>query len=376
MTRRRSRPPQIVAPAPHAYRRLGIVLPVMNMGGVERWAATLLKNIEGVAITGLISTSQGQFSSTMSRVAPLWDARRMDEFMENCDDIIAWTWEKPTLEKLKEFKGRLILVSHGSVVGDWSRSICRTMAGILPNADLVGVSDTSSMCWVFPGQPRVPTTLYNGIELDRCTAVHSREDLRDALKIPMEAKVALMFSRNAPEKRPAMFMEAMSLLRSRGWYGIFCGQQRLHYSPEWRSGPNVKVVSAVTCPGDLLHASDVLTLHSEQESFGLSLVEAWAAHVPTVACNWPVMSEFERLAEGSVCQVLPVKITAEDLAGALTKAFRQEKSITDRAYRMARTTFSARAFANRWARYLDAPGALDLIGFDTSSGPCQNQYMY
>ncbi len=178
-----------------------------------------------------------------------------------------------------------------------------------------------------------------------------------------------MLSRNAPEKRPQMFMDAMRALASEGWYGVFAGQQKLSYAPKWEAPANVRVIQAVQAPGDLFAASDVMSLHSEQESFGLALVEAWAARVPTVACRWPVINEFEELGKGPVCQVIPVSSLnpASELARAITQAHNQDPLITDRASRLAFGPLSARAFGRRWACYLHAPDPLAFAAGTTNS---------
>ncbi len=128
MTRSRRRKPISSQPLDLNRRRLGVVIPVMNMGGVERWAATLLRSIENVDIVGVLATSDGEFAMSMKKVAPIWNRRDASRFFDQCDDVIAWTWEDHMLDRLRDFDGRVILVSHGASTGDWSRSICRMCA--------------------------------------------------------------------------------------------------------------------------------------------------------------------------------------------------------------------------------------------------------
>jgi glycosyltransferase-like protein len=129
---------------------------------------------------------------------------------------------------------------------------------------------------------------------------------------------------------------------------------RVHRGPRPPAGADVAVLGPV--PDDdmpaLYRGADVLAFPSEREGFGLVVLEAQAAGLPTVVSDLPVLREF--LADGRDCLMVPVG-DARALAGALVDAMRDDEV-------RARIAAGGRATAGRFTWQAAAAAHEEVYG--------------
>jgi len=337
--------------APVRRLRVAFVAPGMGIGGAERWVLALCRHfsaaIEVVAI--FTEDRDGPLAGEAKRFAPLlpYSAVRHTAF----DVLLAWGCPQLAEVVPMPLRERTVAVSHGSPELKWSQETCAGMAKAA--AHLTAVSRQAVGSWPRKRQKQV-TVLPNGAEIERCVPRRGREEMRRALGIGTNEKVALYLGRLAPEKRP-WIMGRMADYLPDDWRVIVCGPITTQWWGEWDHnpqvwGPKVTLLPPVDHPGDLLAAADVFVLPSETEGFPLALTEAWLAGIPVVCADWPTMKDLTAQ-HGHLAQVLPVNAPACDYAVAVERAVELTETAAH-ARRVAWEHYTAGAMAQRWESYL------------------------
>ena len=140
--------------------------------------------------------------------------------------------------------------------------------------------------------------LPNGVSLDRFSpSRHSRQAVRKELGICQDEHVVGMIGRMTPGKGHAEFLEAARLLASSGRRIIFLVVGAASRGEEAYERKIRALARSLGLEGGLiftgfredtpalLSAMDVLAFPSHEESFGITLLEAMAMHVPVVAAR-------------------------------------------------------------------------------------------
>lgn len=334
---------------PSGRLRVGFITPGYGMGGAERWVVTLAKHLAPslIEVAGILSrVKEGPLAAEAARHADLFGIEEARAFGARCDVVIAWAWDKLG-DFRKVYKKRLIAVSHGSPGNQWGDTVTAKMAAV-EGVELVGVSAHSLNVWPDGGSK---TYLPNGAEVDRCTPRHGREWMREKAGIPAGAKVALFCGRLSAEKRPWAVVDMLPYLPPE-WRVMVCGPDQAGWGAAMAKNPRVHVVGAMEHVGDALAAADVFVLPSETEAHPIALCEAWLAGVPTVYCDWPVLTQIRADYHAEPGVAVPLNCSAERLAAGTVAADMWRASLIPTAQRLAWQHFTASAMAARWESYL------------------------
>jgi glycosyltransferase involved in cell wall biosynthesis len=161
------------------------------------------------------------------------------------------------------------------------------------------------------------TVLDQALPVDRFVGIEERRaEVRASLGIAPDAPVLICVSRLVPGKGQGRLIEMVAQLRAQipDVVLVLVGGGPLQEELETQAR-DLGVDGTVRFLGDrhdvpdLLGAADVFTFGSENEGFGLALLEAMAASLPVVAMRCPAFEEF--VVEGATGVLVP----QDDIAG-------------------------------------------------------------
>jgi glycosyltransferase involved in cell wall biosynthesis len=155
----------------------------------------------------------------------------------------------------------------------------------------------------------------------------------------------------------------MAVLDNEHWRAIYYGNMPQGQKPPKGSMiqdakdkryPIIQFYDYTASIGDVYAGIDVLMLASNAEAFSLTLLESWLTRTPVVSTSVGSVPELEQK-YGELTFGVPLHPTPEQLAAACQRAISVEGiPIIEKAYKLAREQFTARAMADRWAVYLDS----------------------
>lgn len=359
--------------------RVGLLTPTFCTGGVERWWLSLCRHwapsadivIAGIALTDGAETDQGPIDEALC-YGPVHGSCQLDAGGRNanglnrhlsgaaaaaalcasCDVIITWG-HADAARFLKDFRGQIVLVSHGAA--EWTRTIISRaswdLSGLKTKLALAAVSQAARDTFPVSVRERV-TVIPNGIDFDRITPSRPRLETRIALGLKAGWRAIGFVGRFSAEKNPLAAARAAAELQSS--IAVYAGA---HFN---RPEPQTQV-RAVTerCRffvpgpflGDVYAALDCLVACAPAEGGPLVVLEAWAAGLPVVATAVGVIPEIERDFECSLVERVALDATAADLAAAVLRAI-DDTDRTNYARLIAWQHFSAARMAADWRRFL------------------------
>lgn len=254
--------------------RVGMLMPCLNMGGVERWLATLAHyshriQWSGVGITDRRAIVHPEMWSELSELMPItFDARQI---VETSDVLIIWT--AMDRDMLNGYYGDVIHVIHGE--SDWSRTCAAANVDIV---DLyVGVSESASA--IAPVGRRVET-ITNAVDVWRLNSRATRQRLRAVNGIDPSDIVVGFVGRFDPDKEPLL---AAAAAKEIGGVAVYCTPGVPGWERQVSDVCDRVVVIDPAAPGDAYAMADVIVHGSRHEGFGLVYIEALASGVPLVA---------------------------------------------------------------------------------------------
>ena len=333
--------PKYAFKSPEPEVRVGFVTPsLVHPGGAERWIEMLINywsgkvKCSGICVTG--PTRSWEIVQELELLCPvMFGEESLDILFERSDVIIAWGLaELP--EIISSFKGKLILVSHGSCV--WTKRIMTICA---PLADVcVAVSEVSRL--TFPESQPV-RVIHNGIDPSRVLSDKTREACREAIGLkPGEIAVGYM-GRYSFEKNPTAAAIAVRWL-GKPYRAVFVGggwQENEVLAAIREQVDDAICLPATTEVASVWNALDCFVLTSPSEGMSLSLIEAWLAKVPVVSTRVGAMEELTEV-YGQIAQEVAIYPTPEDLAEKVGWAAQSyNNTIVDRAYDMAMGALTA-----------------------------------
>ena len=302
----------------HAPVRLAFHSKFPYYAGVARWVSTLADSlnprvVEVVAI--LVEEDIGDVVLPCAR-----EMVRVRDWDGVADVIVTWGGEPSDV--IKNFGVPIIGVSHGDAAGAWQKNAIAEMEQCC--AAVVGVTRTAHHNYV-----------YSGVSTDSITARH-------VVTKPFE-KTLLFLGRAAHDKRPEVIPDVVDMLPE-NWGAVIVGDD---CGLQIRDHSRVRIIGPSDDVGAWYDVADCVIIPSESEGFCYTMFEAWLARVPVVCGAWPVLREIETLAGEGLAEKVEIPGDPRDWASAVLRA-----KVSDKAWSLTRTEFSAEAMARRWEDYI------------------------
>lgn len=346
--------------------RVGLLTPTLLFGGAERWVAALAVGLDRARfrVTGVALRDAGKiFPSIADKVmrrCPLVQGNASFQTLAAASDVLV-AWGLPDLAMLADFPGRVVYVGHGHC--QWSVNCLRSCLSYV--TDWAAVSRHAAVS--FPDPARV-TVVHNGIDVDRCAAIRTREEVRAEWGLgPGEIAVGYV-GRMSVEKNPLAAVHAVHALGA-AFRAVLVGDgpgREFFLAQARRILPDVVHQPPVESVGDVYRALDCFVLASEFEGFSLALAEAWYCGCPTVAT--PVGATELAELHGMLNVRVPIGCSSRELARAVRTAISPENHPTvARAARTVAAHYTAEAMCRRWERYLESIVQGLPYGFGSSS---------
>lgn len=354
-----------------ARLRVGLLLPVWYLGGVERYHLALAKwtspVIEwvGCALTSASLVRQPSIDA-LAAVMPvhadlhsgaehaLWNVIRheseqaaIDAVADRCDVLL--TWGVQSLEsRLRGFRGRVVVISHGD--GQWTRGWLREAE--TRATDCVAVSTEAAAAF---SRPDV-TILPGGVELDRLAPTQSRQETRDVWGVGNRQAVGFV-GRFSNEKNPLQAARIVGELGD-GYLAVYhghnpFGDEKFRQEATALSGGRIVFLGPEWHTGDVYSGLDCLIQASPAEGGPLVTMEAWICCVPVVTTNVGIVRDDQDLAE---CSRVVLSGDLRQWCWEVQAAVLERGSgcwSTDEARALARERYSAASMARRWELFLD-----------------------
>jgi glycosyltransferase involved in cell wall biosynthesis len=371
-----------------AWPRVGFLLPMLPLGGVERLIVDQLRYTPRIHFTGVaVKSARLLWQANAAQVlahcpiispdripgataAPNWPAAAA-AVIDSSDVLIAWGFDPSDLgaATLAKLAGkRVVLPSHCTC------SFTRQMlAKLLPIAtDLVAVSRAAAESFPADVRERV-VVITNGVDVARVTPVaHAPPrpelgtkagSLRSAWGIQPGEQVIGYLGRLALDKNPLASVEAARALNtpvadppgspaeSTRYKAVLVGDgiaaQKIR-----QQAPDAIFPGASEAVGDVLAAFDCLVCCARDEGFGLSIVEGLAAGVPVVATAAGIVPEAEEQFGPLVWRV-PFDASGQQLAEACKLALSPAgRELAARARQVVLEHFTIQQSAERFSRFL------------------------
>lgn len=341
--------------------RVGFLTPGLLVGGAERWIASLCQHFERSKIqpVRVLYTDWNQRSPIVDRWIPrdveivhAGGAAGVEYGSRGLDVLISWG--HLNLADLTRSLGCPVVdVQHGTTGHEIQRELAA--AGVRAGAELVAVGEACLPNFSPEIRPRV-TVIENGAEPDRACSRRSREAVRKELEIEEGQKIVVYCGRFAYVKNLPGLAAAVSRLPPE-WVLVAAGPHYIMPEELPALGKRVRILPAVSCPGELLAAGDVFCLPSHHEALSMAVIEAMLAGIPVVTTAYPAAEIFRAkwLGAGETSWIVPLQPDPETLAAAILEAARGGRLNSHRVHNAKMITWSrytAPAMAARWEEFL------------------------
>lgn len=315
-------------------------------GGYEQYVKTLLKTMQGKSVTFELAYGQEGTLPALAREMGIlthklpmespWDQKAAKALAALCKERNIQAVHTHFLRenyvaafsKLHGNKARLVNTIH--MLEPKSKAVLamnRIMYRLVDS--IVAVSEAVKDMAISEGlQAKKLKVIYSGVLARPCSAKEV-EDQRKSLGIEPGETVCTSIARFREEKGHAFMLQAIeAFYRKRpeakvrfvlAGDGALLQPMREAAAP---LGSRVILPGLCTDPSLLLSASDVLLSHSEQEAFGLSIVEGIQCGLPAVATD--AGGPREILGGAAPCGLLVPKGDAEGFADALIQLLEEE----------------------------------------------------
>ncbi len=345
--------------------RIGFIGPSLLFGGAERWIYNLLRHCSGDRIKwvanvvaypyvepkmlGLVSSyvptycSGRIFFRDSSRRTSL--ARSILDLCARAHIVVGWELDNSLTERLGPHNRKLVnvLQRNAPELGD----------SIRPEHFVVAVSPFWSQ---FTSTSRGGVQIIpNGIELDRCTPTLTRGEIRKQWAIGDTTLAIGYIGRIAAEKNCTALARAVCSIGGDAVvivYGSTIDQSRPIIQQMRRiAGDKVKIFPPTEDVGNVFRGMDVFMLPSYSEACPLALLEAFAAKVPVVVTDNPLIDGLESQ-YGRFSQRVSADASGRELANSIAQAQSVSQDVLNRARDVVFDHYSARLVAERWSTYL------------------------
>jgi glycosyltransferase involved in cell wall biosynthesis len=288
--------------------RVLFLIDSFQMGGAERVTAALLPHFDRSRVTPLVCTLRKRGESPLvERLGDTprfdLDARRMLHLRafrhllrllrrERIDLIHAQLQDATIFAVAANKLTGVPVVVTRHLMADDVRNRRRRIRNIVERyairagvARVITVSDAARDSYVrLTGMPLSRfQTIYNGIDLDSFAQADDKPTERRGLGIPTEGPLVTMVGVLRPGKGQAVAIEAARQLPGAHFLIVGNGEHRSILEEQARGLDNVHFLGQRMDVPQILRASDVLILPSDNEALPTVLIEGGASGLPTVA---------------------------------------------------------------------------------------------
>jgi len=339
--------------------RVGFWSPVFcRAGGTETWHSTLIQGLSvdlRTTVTGLGVLDSECDPVSAAEIGQYCPVRvgvdGMRQVAAESDVVVFWGLAHPEVILEGMDRPHMIGVAHGDHASKWTASVLLHASGVADR--FVAVSNAAMAC--IPEQFRASATVIeNGVDVARMLPAMGHEEQRRLWGVPPGAKVVGVLGRMSDEKNPRALAECVAALPPE-WVGVHVGD-----GPDMAdtiahafavAGTRVFHPGVTLDVGSALNAFDVLLCPSHTEGFGYAIVEGWLANIPVVST--PVGIAPENARHTFLLQANP---SGPEMAAMVQRVYEYTHAhpyIMNAAFLMACQRYSAKAFCDRWAEYLE-----------------------
>lgn len=338
--------------------RAGIIAPGLWSGGAEQWMHSLARHVDRDRVewagTAIVYEKEqwGEMRAVIERQMPVRaGTAAVDRLYRECDVVLVWGITSIDQRIPPRPRGcRVVLVSHGC--GHWTARVFERPE--LADA-LVGVSPSS----IAPIPPEIRDrvrVLLNCHEPERVVPAADRDELRRQWGVRDGEHVVGYLGRISPEKNPEALLALVAARDEvRGVVVSGTPPDALRAKAE-QLGVADRVAFHGYAPtaGHALPGFDWLLLPSHEEACAITLLEAWAAGVPTIATPVGVVTEHPELV-----RMVPINPTGQALSAALGRDLADPAAVAarvDAAREVAQTIYGPERFGREWTELIISLG--------------------
>jgi glycosyltransferase involved in cell wall biosynthesis len=329
--------------------RLAVLSPCCYIGGAERWVMDLLDVLPreircaGVAIMYEETSSAAAIRELRKRAEVVgFGVEPARKLLRQADVCISWGM-MPLAECLRDFRGRRIVVIHGSDTGYSSRVV---ESAVACRAELVGISRATLIpCGSHPAR-----VIRSGVSPERvhCPA-GAGQRLRASLGISDGDLLVGFVGRLSQEKRLPVLIEAIGLLPPQ-FHALLVGDGFDTAELKRLAAPMGRRV--LFLPGRLdvapvYGALDYFYCGSPSEGLPYTVLEAALAGIPLISTRVGALVEIAE-AHGVLWTELPADPTPQDVARAIQNAPTECSALRD----VVLEEFTLAEMGRAWTRYL------------------------
>jgi glycosyltransferase involved in cell wall biosynthesis len=321
----------------------------MVRAGIEQWLKGLIRFLDParVKLERCVATVpelvDPEVVAEMGVPVSVGKADAVREAARDCDVLLCWgphelgRWIEDIERPL------CVFVAHGE--GRWTRHILDGCARVLDHVVAVSPRVLRRVCDGFPG-----TVIPNGVDAAHLARSRTRAETRRALGFHDDDFILGYIGRFSPEKRPEVVIDAVARLPHRfkallvGWGAMY--HELLDRANRLIPG-RYAFAFANRGVGDYYQALDALCLPSEEEGFGLVVLEAMMCGRPVIATEVGYVPELIRdRINGLVVSGSPNSV--RDAAELLHRYPDWARGLADEARAMAEEHGHARLMARRY----------------------------
>lgn len=347
-----------------SIKKIAFITPSLQMGGAERWILTLVKNFKKVNPYLILCLSSNLDQDLFKEACDLTSVvcsnfrknpENIKDFLKNADVVISWAY---TLDYnlAKKLTCPVVDVSHSDPAWeDHARIIKKTSQNA---THYVGVSQTASLAF----NPELkPTTIYNGVDVNRIKPFITRAEQQTLWKI-RNKKIVLFIGRLSQEKNPLLVVEAANHLED-DWVVLFVESGQMIDEMKKFESEKIRFIPKTMHVGNYYLGADVIVMPSKVEGMPLVLIESWLSGIPTVTTQYAAYKEFTEN-HGDLSWSIPVNGSGEQLARSIKEAYdsgRKSERVL-KAKEIALSKYTAPTMASNWENYI-----FNLVGNDNKS---------
>lgn len=351
--------------------KVALVWPWLGMGGAERWMISMAAHLQHVSqdlggrqvvISGVVCQypldeaiyrELSQFAPVEFVPNPLNPTPAAERIVGAADIVIIGGF-KDVRQLVRRASGPVVFIAHGACSLTTEIADNSFSSGVVTH--YTAVSEVSRS--IFPARMRdLVTVIENGGEVERTTALRTRDEVRRSWGVQPGDRVISYVGRFGPDKRSEALGEAIACLPS-NYVGVLIGNgdqepQALKRCQDLAPG-RIRYGGHHRQIGDALAGMDAWLSASPSEGFCLSRIEASLAGVPVISTPTGDLPRLERV-HGPLTWPIPLGASGEVIAREILRMFAAPDDMArmvERSRRLSLQHYTTAAMAARWTKYL------------------------